>query len=128
MQRTTTAAVETGMLPRLQILRTIWWWMAVQQMMREKKIEVLCIQEAHMDNERQKAVEKLFPKLSVYVTEDPIEPRARNGLAIVVNREQITDPEPPKTQVIVEGRAMSIQLKLHRGTQLSCWGYMPLMR
>jgi exonuclease III len=97
-------------------------WKHVQQMMREKKIAVLCVQEAHMDEERRRAVEKLFPKLSVYVTEDPIKPRARNRLAIVVNREQITDPEPPKTQVIVEGRAMSIQLKLHRGTPVVLLG------
>jgi exonuclease III len=68
------------------------------------------------------AIEKLFPKLKVYVTEDPIKQQARNGLALVVNKEHITGLELPKMQVIVEGRAMSIQLKLHRGSSVVLLG------
>ncbi|KAK0504204.1 hypothetical protein EDD18DRAFT_1026131, partial [Armillaria luteobubalina] len=93
-------------------------WMHINQVIREEKIGILAVQEAHLTAERKELIEKIFPKLRVEISEDPDSPTARAGVAIVLNR-RLTNWSTVKIREVIPGRAMMIQLEWHRGKKLT---------
>ena len=94
-------------------------WHHVNQVMREKKIAVLLVQEAHMNSERQAQVEGIFSRrMKIHSSANPENPTGKGGVAVVLNRELIHTNES-KATVIVPGRAMLVQAKWHREKKLT---------
>ncbi|KZT27262.1 hypothetical protein NEOLEDRAFT_1146774 [Neolentinus lepideus HHB14362 ss-1] len=81
-------------------------WLHVNQLMHEKKITVLLIQEMHIDLERCAAIEELFSlQLQVHTSPDPTNPCGRAGVAIVINK-QLVDEDSICSKEIIPGRAI----------------------
>jgi exonuclease III/ribonuclease HI len=94
-------------------------WHHVNQIMREKKIAVLAVQEAHMDEERQNEVEHLFKaRLVIRASPNPNTPRGKEGVAIVINKELI-DPDNAEFSVVIPGRAMQVKITQRRGAKIN---------
>ena len=83
--------------------------MNVPQIMREKNIAVLAVQETHLTNELADQFNTLFGnRLSLAFSLDPNTRNAR-GIAVVINKKTIKT-EDVKTTVIIPGRAMSVTI------------------
>ncbi|KAJ7231631.1 Endonuclease/exonuclease/phosphatase [Mycena rebaudengoi] len=90
-------------------------WKHVNQVVREKRLGILLVQESHMTEERRSEVEKLFSKrLKIFISSNPENPTQRGGIAVVLNRE-LTNTNGVKTWEISPGRAMLVQTNWHRG-------------
>jgi exonuclease III len=88
-------------------------------MMREKRIGILMVQEAHMNEERRERVESLFKKnLKIYHSEDPENPKGKGGVAIVLNR-KLTNVNRVKITEIIPGRALHIRTNWHREEKIN---------
>ena len=97
-------------------------WLHVNQLMRDKKIGVLAVQEAHMDDFRRQKVEELFQqRLRIFATGDPDHPTGKGGVAIVLNKE-IVDAATATEAIVKEGKAMSVTIHLKQGKQLTILG------
>jgi exonuclease III len=93
-------------------------WNHINQMVRDNKIGILAVQEAHLDEPRVTRLEGLFPKrIKIYYTTDPNTPNAR-GVAIVLNKE-LTNISGVTTQEIVPGRAILLQTNWHAESKLT---------
>jgi exonuclease III len=93
-------------------------WNHINQMIRDNKIGILAVQEAHLDESRVTWLEELFPKrIKIYHTADPSTPNAR-GVAIVLNKE-LTNIAGVTTQEIVPGRAIPLQTNWHAESKLT---------
>ncbi len=101
-------------------------WKHVNQIMRQKKIGVLIVGEAHLNDERRDDIEALFNRrLKIFHSEDPDTPNAR-GVAIVLNKE-ITETENVVVTEIVPGRAILLETRWHQSEVLSILGvYAPV--
>ncbi|KAJ7042636.1 Endonuclease/exonuclease/phosphatase, partial [Mycena alexandri] len=96
-------------------------WFGVWQLMREEKIGVLIVGEAHMNDERKGDIDSLFGrKLRLEFTGDPRSPNAK-GVAIVLNKNMVETSDIRKEE-IVAGRAMVIDMKNVDGEELSILG------
>jgi exonuclease III len=94
-------------------------WFHVNQVMREKKIAILMVQETHMDNERQDQVDHVFSKrLKIHSSANPENPTGRGGVAVVLNK-GLVNANDSKATVIVPGRAILIQTKWHQDEKLT---------
>ncbi|KZT29847.1 DNase I-like protein, partial [Neolentinus lepideus HHB14362 ss-1] len=94
-------------------------WLHVNQLMRERKIAVLLVQEAHVDAERCAEIEDLFAlRLRVHASPDPANPRGRAGVATVINK-QLVDETTVQTTEVIPGWATLSQMSLRRGSKLS---------
>jgi hypothetical protein len=92
-------------------------WNHINQMMRDSKIGILAVQEAHLDDSRVVQLEELFPKrIKIYHTADSNTPNAR-GVALVLNKE-LTNISGVITQEIIPGRAIFLQTNWHRESKL----------
>ncbi|EPS96358.1 hypothetical protein FOMPIDRAFT_1032406 [Fomitopsis schrenkii] len=90
--------------------------------MRDKKIGVLVVQEAHMNEERRCKVENLFAqRLRIIATGDPENPTGKSGVAIVLNKE-IVNMQNVVATTVYEGRALQVQLRLKHETTLTILG------
>ncbi|KAJ7601953.1 Endonuclease/exonuclease/phosphatase, partial [Mycena polygramma] len=90
-------------------------WNHINQVVREKRLGILVVQETHMTEERKAKVEKLFAKrLKIFISSDPDNPTGKGGIAVVLNRE-LTNTSNVKTWEVVPGRAMLAQTNWHRG-------------
>jgi exonuclease III len=93
-------------------------WNHINQMMRDSRIGILAVQEAHLDDPRVVQLEELFPKrIKIYHTADPTTPNAR-GVALVLNKE-LTNISGVTTQEIIPGRAILLQTNWHRESKLT---------
>jgi exonuclease III len=94
-------------------------WHHVNQIMREKSIAVLCVQEAHLTEERQGKINDLYGRrLVVYASADPSNETGRGGVAVVINKAKINTANV-KHKVIVEGRALSVRITQHHGSAIT---------
>ena len=94
-------------------------WHHVNQVMREKKIAVLLVQETHMNGERQAQVEGIFSRrMKIHSSANPENPTGKGGVAVVLNREMMYTNDS-KATVIVPGRAMLVQAKWHKEERLT---------
>ncbi|KAL1945502.1 hypothetical protein VTO73DRAFT_2353 [Trametes versicolor] len=86
-------------------------WMRINQIVRDSKIAILAIQEAHLECEKADQLNELFSSsLKVYASPDPVAPGAAKGVAFVLNRRLIDVDESVITQVLVPGCAMTISV------------------
>ncbi|KAJ7161824.1 Endonuclease/exonuclease/phosphatase [Mycena crocata] len=94
-------------------------WNHVNQVVREKRLGILVVQEAHMTEERRSDVEKLFSKrLKLFTSADPENPTGKGGITVVLNR-QLTNTNGVKKWEIIPGRAMLMQTNWHRGEMVT---------
>lgn len=61
-------------------------WHHVNQVIRDKKIGILLVQESHLMEERKVQIETLFGKrMKIFTTIDPVNPAGQGGVAVVLN-------------------------------------------
>lgn len=97
-------------------------WLHVNQVMRDKKIGVLVVQETHMDKERRRQVEGLFQRrLRIFATGNPEHPTGKGGVAIVLNKDIVRAEEATAT-TLKEGRALSVHVPHKQGKGLTVLG------
>ena len=93
-------------------------WNHINQLMREQRINIMAVGEAHLNESRHSAIETLFNKrLRVIYSKLPHTQNAA-GIAIVLNKEN-TNIEDIKTHEIVPGRALMIDLNWHASERIS---------
>ncbi|KAF5375493.1 hypothetical protein D9615_009178 [Tricholomella constricta] len=94
-------------------------WLHVNQLMRDKRIGILAVQETHLTEERRDDLEKLFSKrMKIFISKDPENPTGRAGIAVVLNRE-ITNVTGAKITEIIPGRAILTQTNWHKAEQIA---------
>ncbi|KAI0667434.1 Endonuclease/exonuclease/phosphatase, partial [Trametes maxima] len=85
-------------------------WYLVNQIMREKKIAILVVQETHLNKERTEAINTLFENnIKVINSEDPEKPTAAKGVAFVINK-KILPNTSPKVMEIVKGQVVLLEI------------------
>ncbi|KAJ7077635.1 Endonuclease/exonuclease/phosphatase [Mycena belliarum] len=96
-------------------------WYELWQVMREQKVGIMIIGEAHLDDERKAAIDQLFGRvLHTEFTKYPLTSNAKRA-AIVLNKNMVKTGEV-KTTEIVPGRAMLTELKNVNGKPLTILG------
>lgn len=96
-------------------------WTSVNQIMRDKRIAIMAIQETHGSERLAREVESLYNRLKVFHSEYPLElddggvpnPRtAAKGIAIVINREILyaDDIANDSRTEIIPGQAMTMSI------------------
>lgn len=81
-------------------------WAHVNQIMRDKRIAILAVQETHMNEERCETIQNIFGRrLHIVVSADDESPSQRAGIAIVMNKSFI-DTSSETTKTIISGRAL----------------------
>ncbi|KAH9857505.1 Endonuclease/exonuclease/phosphatase, partial [Lenzites betulinus] len=87
-------------------------WLRVNQLLREKRIGILALQETHLNAENAKSLNEIFhSSLQVYASEDPNAPLAARGVAFVVNKRVFNADDQVTHRVIAAGRAAEITVK-----------------
>ncbi|KAH8796009.1 Endonuclease/exonuclease/phosphatase, partial [Flagelloscypha sp. PMI_526] len=93
--------------------------MHVNQIMRDKNLDILLVQEAHLTDERRREIGKLFHRqLKIFSSGDRNKPHTIGGVAIVLNKKK-TNWKQCEFKEIEQGRAIAIKLTWHRGTTLT---------
>ncbi|KAG2140059.1 Endonuclease/exonuclease/phosphatase [Suillus clintonianus] len=88
-------------------------WTVINQMMREKKIGILCLQETHLTTEHETQIDSLFSRrLVVLNSKDPDRPSCSAGVAFVINKEMI-NVSSAKLTTIIPGRAIALSINWH---------------
>lgn len=89
-------------------------WNHINQLIRDKKIGILTVQEAHLNEDRRVDIEKLFGRrMKVLYSADLDNPTGRGGVAIVLNRDLINVRESSMIEISA-GRAMLVSVKWHK--------------
>ena len=93
-------------------------WMHVPQIMREKRIGILAVQETHLTDEVAQQFKDLFGNtLSLVFSPDPTTRNAR-GIALILNK-RLMKTEDVKETTMVPGRAITIDIPWHEGQRLN---------
>ncbi|EPS97598.1 hypothetical protein FOMPIDRAFT_1128164 [Fomitopsis schrenkii] len=120
--RKTKANIEVGLLNlngRGNISADVSKWSAVNQLLREKQIGILAVQETHLSEEDVTSIHDLFGRrICMINSPDPVNPTATRGVAVILNRE-LVDTSAIKHTVIVPGRALLVSTKWHAGKSLT---------
>ncbi|KAK0464009.1 hypothetical protein IW261DRAFT_1575512 [Armillaria novae-zelandiae] len=96
-------------------------WVHVNQEMRDRRIAVLIVGEAHLNEERKEGVISMFGKLlHIEHSQLPDKPNAK-GVAIVLNK-RLMNSEKIKRWEIVPGQALQVQIEWHHGKALTILG------
>jgi exonuclease III len=97
-------------------------WYEVWQIVREQRIGVLIVGEAHMDDRLKAEIDSLFSRaIRLEFTPDPVAPTRRAGLAFMLNK-NLVETRGVVTREIIAGRAMILETKNVDGTPLSVLG------
>lgn len=89
-------------------------WNHVNQIVRDKKIVILLIQEAHLTEERKDDIEKLFGKrLKIYYSSDPGNLSGKGGVAVTLNK-NLVKVQGATMKEIVPGRAILVSVNWHK--------------
>ncbi|KAI0744458.1 Endonuclease/exonuclease/phosphatase [Earliella scabrosa] len=93
-------------------------WLCINQVMREKKIAILAIQETHMTTARIEGLNELF-KASILVcgSPDPTNGTGARGVAFVLSK-KLVDVERAILKEIVPGRAAMLEVPWAHGKTL----------
>ncbi|KAH9850895.1 Endonuclease/exonuclease/phosphatase [Lenzites betulinus] len=87
-------------------------WLRMHQLMKEKHIGVLAVQETHLTQENADILNELFESsLKIFVSPDPESPTSARGVATVVNKKIFDVDSGVTVKQIIPGRALSISLK-----------------
>ncbi|OJT01591.1 Transposon TX1 uncharacterized 149 kDa protein [Trametes pubescens] len=85
-------------------------WMSVNQLMRDKKIAVLALQETHLNDERAALINRVFDRsMSVLFSPDPTNSTGAKGVAFAINRRVLKDCSP-SIRTLIPGRAILLTL------------------
>ena len=91
----------------------------MNQLVCQKQIGILLVQETHLTEERKNAVESLFAnRLNIHISVDPTRPRSRGDITIVLNQ-SLTNVLGTKITEIVPQCALLIQTNWHRAEKIS---------
>ncbi|EPS95047.1 hypothetical protein FOMPIDRAFT_1133216 [Fomitopsis schrenkii] len=94
-------------------------WGAINQLMREKRIGILAIQESHLTDEDVNLIHQLYGRrLRVLHSADVDRPSKASGVAFVLNRE-LVDTKDAKVSTLIEGRALTLKLHWHGQTAIT---------
>ncbi|KAH9852909.1 Endonuclease/exonuclease/phosphatase [Lenzites betulinus] len=86
--------------------------MRINQLVKEKRIGILALQETHLTEERAATLNNLFhDSLVVYPSPDPASPNSARGVAFAVNKNVMEIEIGVMHEHIVPGRAASISLR-----------------
>ncbi|KAJ7330287.1 hypothetical protein DFH08DRAFT_708890, partial [Mycena albidolilacea] len=93
-------------------------WLKINQIMRDRKIGILAVQETHLSPKDVDDIHKIFSKrLQIYPTIDPASPQAK-GVAIVVNKE-VSNITGIKSKELIPGRALRLTIPWHAEKKLT---------
>ncbi|KAK0502754.1 hypothetical protein EDD18DRAFT_1063888 [Armillaria luteobubalina] len=96
-------------------------WVHINQEMRDRRIAILIVGEAHLNSERKENINNVFGKLlHIEHSEMQDNPNAK-GVAIVLNK-RLTNYQNIKRWEIVPGQALQIQIEWHQGKPLTILG------
>ncbi|THU75930.1 DNase I-like protein [Dendrothele bispora CBS 962.96] len=94
-------------------------WNHINQIVRDKRIGILALQETHLTKDRRCLIEQVFSKrLKVFFSSDPENPTGKGGVAIVLNKE-LAKTDGTKVYEIVSGRAILVQSNWHRQDKIN---------
>ncbi|KAK0459914.1 hypothetical protein IW261DRAFT_1578140 [Armillaria novae-zelandiae] len=96
-------------------------WVHLNQEMCDRRIAILIVGEAHLNDERKESVINMFGKL-LHIEHSELQdnPNAK-GVAIVLNK-RLTNSEKIKCWEIVLGQALQVQIEWHHGKTLMILG------
>ncbi|KAI0687595.1 Endonuclease/exonuclease/phosphatase, partial [Earliella scabrosa] len=84
--------------------------MMINQLLRDKRVAVLALQETHLTEERLECLNNLFAQsMTVYSSPDPTNESGARGVAFAVNK-RLVDTENATVVVVVPGRAIRIRV------------------
>ncbi|GJE94639.1 transposon TX1 uncharacterized protein [Phanerochaete sordida] len=93
-------------------------WSHVNQLVRDKKIGILALQETHLTAAMAASIQEVFGRrLEVFYSSNPDRPNAQ-GVAIVLNKELVHTTNARSSELI-PGRALLVDVPWHRGRTLS---------
>lgn len=93
-------------------------WQHINQLMRDKRIGILAIQETHLSDEQIGSLHKQFPqRVHILNSRDPEHPNAK-GVAFILNK-QLTSWKEANCQVIIPGRALLLTVPWHGASNLT---------
>ncbi|KAJ7104119.1 Endonuclease/exonuclease/phosphatase, partial [Mycena belliarum] len=96
-------------------------WYELWQLMREQKVGVMIVGEAHLDDERKAAIDQLFGRvLRTDFTKHPMTANAK-GVAIVLNKNMVMTGTVT-TKEIIPGRALLTEMLNVDGSPLTILG------
>ena len=86
-------------------------WNRVSTTIQMEKIAILAVQEAHLDQAMTELLQSRFEKnLQIVVSAHPIRPRAKAGVAFVLNK-KLLKPDQVKWYELIPGRALLLETK-----------------
>ncbi|TFK79469.1 DNase I-like protein, partial [Polyporus arcularius HHB13444] len=86
-------------------------WLSINQVVRDAKIAILGLQEAHLPEARVEQLNDLFQStMKVYASEDPENPTGARGVAIAINK-RLVDIDGVVAKVIIPGRALEVKVR-----------------
>ena len=86
-------------------------WETISRTIYNEKVAILAIQEAHLDETMTERIQTLYEKnLEIIVSANPESPRARAGVAFIINKWLIS-PEEIETHELIPGRAQTLKIK-----------------
>ena len=92
-------------------------WQALNQAMRDSRIGIMALQEAHLDESTIERIHSIYGRrLRVFASAAPRTNNAQ-GVAFVLNRE-LVDTSNVKISPIIPGRALYIELRWHAGKMI----------
>jgi exonuclease III len=93
-------------------------WLHINQVLREKKIGILALQETHMTVELEGKISSLFGKrIAAFHSKDEEAPNSK-GVSIVVNKE-LLDTDGIESKELIAGRALLAKIPWHNNEKLS---------
>ncbi len=94
-------------------------WLAINQIIRDGKIAVLALQEAHLTDERVEELNTLFEAtMAVIALPDDQNPTGARGVAFTLNK-RLVDTGTVTRFNLLPGRALAIQLNWTNGRRLT---------
>ncbi|KAG6874777.1 hypothetical protein C0992_006584 [Termitomyces sp. T32_za158] len=94
-------------------------WNEICQLMREKDIDILALQETHLDNEKTTELNKLFVKQIHFTSSlDPDKPNTK-GVAFAIRKKTVKWQEA-RYRTLIPGRALVIEVPWYEGNVLCC--------
>ena len=94
-------------------------WTAINWVLQEKKISILCVQETHLDENYAHQIDSLFGrKIHLAYSKPADNLTAQAGVALIINKELLTPTEVLNTELI-PGRALITTIKWHNDQRLT---------
>lgn len=91
----------------------------MNQLIKEKRIGILAMQETHLNEARKSEIEDLFKKRLVILNiEDPNNPMAKGEVTFVLNK-NLLDTADTKFVEVVKGRAALLQAHWHKDQKIT---------